>query len=39
MLTGEETQISTLYLQVKAGDDITMMMGMLKHVLATEEKN
>ena len=38
MLTGKETQISTLYLQVKAGGDIAAIMGMLKHVLAAEEK-
>lgn len=38
MLTGKETQISTLYLPVKAGGDIAAIMGMLKHVLAAEEK-
>jgi len=38
MLTGKETQISTLYLQVKAGGDIAAIMGMLKHILAAEEK-
>ena len=38
MLTGKETQISTLYLQVKAGGDIAAISGMVKHVLAAEEK-
>jgi len=38
MLTGKETQISTLYLQVKAGGDIAAIMGMLKNVLAAEDK-
>jgi molybdopterin-dependent oxidoreductase alpha subunit len=37
MLTPKETQISTLYLQVKAGGDIAAIMGMMKHVLAVEE--
>ena len=38
MLMGKETQISTLYLQVKAGGDIAAISGMVKHVLAAEEK-
>jgi len=38
MLTPKSTQISHLYLQVKAGGDIAAMMGMMKHVLAAEEK-
>ena len=38
MLTRKETQISCLYLQVKAGGDIAAIMGMIKHVLAAEEK-
>jgi molybdopterin-dependent oxidoreductase alpha subunit len=38
MLTPKATQISTLYLQVKAGGDIAAIMGMIKHVLAAEEK-
>ncbi len=38
MLTPKETQISTLYLQVKTGGDIAAIMGMIKHVLAAEEK-
>jgi len=38
MLTGKETQISTLYLQVKAGGDIAAIMGMLKRVLEAEDK-
>jgi molybdopterin-dependent oxidoreductase alpha subunit len=38
MLTPKETQISTLYLQVKAGGDIAAIMGLIKHVLAAEEK-
>jgi molybdopterin-dependent oxidoreductase alpha subunit len=38
MLTPKATQISTLYLQVKAGGDIAAIMGMIKYVLAAEEK-
>jgi molybdopterin-dependent oxidoreductase alpha subunit len=38
MLTPAETQISTLYLQVKTGGDIAAVMGLIKHVLAAEEK-
>jgi molybdopterin-dependent oxidoreductase alpha subunit len=38
MLTPKSTQISHLYLQVKAGGDIAAIMGMIKHVLAAEEK-
>jgi molybdopterin-dependent oxidoreductase alpha subunit len=38
MLTPAETQISTLYLQVKTGGDIAAIMGLIKHVLAAEEK-
>jgi molybdopterin-dependent oxidoreductase alpha subunit len=38
MLTPKETQISTLYLQVKAGGDIAAIMGLIKYVLAAEEK-
>jgi molybdopterin-dependent oxidoreductase alpha subunit len=38
MLTGKETEISSLYLQVKAGGDIAAIMGMIKHVLSTEER-
>ena len=38
MVTGEETQISTLYLQVKTGGDIAAITGLVKHVLACEEK-
>ncbi|MDB5688613.1 MAG: formate dehydrogenase [Sphingomonas bacterium] len=38
MLTPKATQISHLYLQVTAGGDIAAMMGMIKHVLAAEEK-
>lgn len=37
MLTSKSTQISHLYLQVKAGGDIAAIMGMIKHVLAAEE--
>lgn len=37
MLTPKSTQISHLYLQVKAGGDIAAIMGMIKHVLAAEE--
>jgi molybdopterin-dependent oxidoreductase alpha subunit len=36
MLTPAETQISTLYLQVKTGGDIAAITGMMKHVLAKE---
>ena len=38
MLTPAFTQISELYLQVKPGGDIAAIMGMIKHVLAAEEK-
>jgi molybdopterin-dependent oxidoreductase alpha subunit len=38
MLTPAETPISTLYLQVKTGGDIAAIMGLIKHVLAAEEK-
>ena len=38
MLTPKATQISSQYLQVKAGGDIAAIMGMIKHVLAAEEK-
>ena len=38
MLTPKQTQISALYLQVKAGGDIAAIMGMMKHVLAVEER-
>ena len=38
MLTPKATQISTLYLQVKAGGDIAAIMGMIKYVLAEEER-
>jgi len=38
MLTPKRTQISTLYLQVRAGGDIAAIMGMIKHVLAAEER-
>jgi molybdopterin-dependent oxidoreductase alpha subunit len=39
MLTPKATQISTLYLQVKAGGDIAAITGLIKHVLAVEEKS
>jgi molybdopterin-dependent oxidoreductase alpha subunit len=38
MLTPKATQISTLYLQLKTGGDIAAIMGMIKHVLAAEDK-
>ncbi|QDC39970.1 FdhF/YdeP family oxidoreductase [Sphingobium fuliginis] len=38
MLTPKATQISTLYLQVKAGGDIAAITGLIKHVLAEEER-
>ncbi|PNP96242.1 FdhF/YdeP family oxidoreductase [Sphingobium sp. SA916] len=38
MLTPKTTQISTLYLQVKAGGDIAAITGLIKHVLAEEER-
>ena len=38
MLTPAATPISTLYLQVKAGGDIAAITGLIKHVLAAEEK-
>ncbi|AOR80677.1 FdhF/YdeP family oxidoreductase [Novosphingobium resinovorum] len=37
MLTTKKTEISTLYLQVKAGGDIAAITGLIKHVLAAEE--
>lgn len=37
MLTGGTTPISCLYLQVRPGGDIAVIMGMIKHVLAAEE--
>jgi len=38
MLTPKSTPISTLYLQVKTGGDIAAITGLIKHVLAAEEK-
>lgn len=38
MLTGQETKISSYYLQVKAGGDIAALMGLCKHVLAKEDE-
>jgi len=38
MLTPKKTPISTLYLQVKAGGDIAAITGLIKHVLAAEER-
>lgn len=38
MLTPARTQISTQYLQVKTGGDIAAITGMIKHVLAEEER-
>lgn len=38
MLTPKATPIAHLYLQVKAGGDIAAIMGMIKHVLAAEER-
>lgn len=37
MLTGNETQISCQYLQVKAGGDIAAILGLCKHVLDKED--
>jgi molybdopterin-dependent oxidoreductase alpha subunit len=37
MLTPKVTEISTLYLQVKAGGDIAAITGLVKHVLAAED--
>jgi molybdopterin-dependent oxidoreductase alpha subunit len=37
MLTPKKTEISTLYLQVRAGGDIAAITGLIKHVLAAEE--
>ncbi|WP_294393344.1 FdhF/YdeP family oxidoreductase [uncultured Sphingomonas sp.] len=39
MLTPKATKISDLYLQVKAGGDIAAITGMIKHILAMEEKS
>ena len=38
MLGGKATPISSHYLQVKTGGDIAAITGMIKHVLAAEEK-
>jgi len=38
MLTPKKTEISTLYLQVKAGGDIAAITGLIKHVLAAEKE-
>jgi molybdopterin-dependent oxidoreductase alpha subunit len=38
MLTGKETQISTLYLQVRPGGDIAVLWGLIKHVLAAHDQ-
>jgi molybdopterin-dependent oxidoreductase alpha subunit len=38
MLTGNETQISCQYLQVKAGGDIAAILGLCKHVLDKEDE-
>lgn len=38
MLTGQETKISSYYLQVKSGGDIAALMGLCKHVLAKEDE-
>ena len=38
MLTGQSTQISTQYHQVKAGGDIAVLMGLCKTVLAAEDE-
>src|SRR5206468_1798597 len=37
MLTGNATEISCQYHQVKAGGDIAALLGMCKHVLAADE--
>ncbi|WP_085810350.1 FdhF/YdeP family oxidoreductase [Sphingomonas sp. TZW2008] len=39
MLTPKHTDISSLYLQVKTGGDIAAITGMVKHVLAMEERS
>lgn len=39
MLTARKTPISCLYLQVRPGGDIAAILGMIKHVLAAEEKD
>ncbi|PJK29245.1 FdhF/YdeP family oxidoreductase [Minwuia thermotolerans] len=36
MVAGDETPISKLYLQVRAGGDIAAMLGLCKHVLAVD---
>ncbi len=38
MLTGQETQISCAYLQVKPGGDIAALMGLCKHVLEKDDE-
>ena len=38
MVTQKPTQISSLYYQVKPGGDIAAIMGMIKHVLAVEDR-
>ena len=39
MLTGKETCISELYLQVRPSGDIAAMMGLCKHVMARERRH
>ena len=39
MLTGEQTQISCQYHQVKPGGDIAAILGMCKHILAAEAES
>ncbi|KTR83784.1 formate dehydrogenase [Novosphingobium barchaimii] len=39
MLTGKETSISELYLQVRPSGDIAAMMGLCKHVMARERQH
>jgi oxidoreductase alpha (molybdopterin) subunit len=38
MVTQKATRISSLYFQVRPGGDIAAIMGMIKHVLAAEER-
>jgi len=38
MTIGEPTKLSSLYFQVRPGGDIAAIMGMIKHVLAADER-
>lgn len=39
MLTGHGTDLSYMYLQVRPGGDIAALMGLCKHVVATDDES